>query len=105
MGQIEKRSINTYRLVVSCGFDSQNKRQKKYKTIKLSSELTEKQIQQELAVQLDRFEKEVQKGTYLDGSITLNEFSKKWLKDYAELNLKPKTIMRYKQLLKRILLH
>jgi hypothetical protein len=55
MGQIEKRGTNTYRLVVSYGFDSQNKRQKKYKTIKLAPNLTEKQIQQELAVQLDRF--------------------------------------------------
>ena len=104
MGQIEKRGENTYRLVVSCGFDSQSKRQKKYKTIKLTPNLTQKQIQLELAVQLDKFEKEVQKGTYLDGNITLGEFTEKWLKDYAEPNLKPKTLANYKHLLQRILI-
>ena len=104
MGQIQKRGENTYRLTVSCGFDSNNKRIRKGKTIKLSPGLTEKQIQQELAVQLDRFEKEVEKGTYLDGNnLTLNEFSKKWLQDYAEPNLRPITLARYKTLLKRIL--
>lgn len=103
MGQIEKRGTNTYRLVVSCGFDSKNKRQKKYKTINLDPNLTEKQIQQELAVQMDKFEKEISKGTYLDGNITLNEFAKKWMKDYAEPNLRPITLNRYKALLERIL--
>jgi len=104
MGQIEKRGLNTYRLVVECGFDNQKKRKRKYKTIKLQSNLTDKQIENEIIVQLDRFEKEVQKGTYLDGNITLNEFAEKWLKDYAEPNLKPKTFTHYKKLLKRILL-
>jgi len=104
MGQIEKRGPNTYRLVVSCGFDSKKNRQKKYKTIKLAPNLTEKQIQQELAVQIDKFEKEIQKGTYLDGNITLNEFAEKWLKDYADPNLKPTTLARYKSLLGRILI-
>jgi len=104
MGQIQKRSANTYRLTVSCGFDSNNKRQRKCKTIKLAPGLTDKQIQQELAVKLDKFEKEVQKGTYLDGNITLNEFADKWMKDYAEVNLKPTTLARYKKLLVRILI-
>ena len=105
MAQYQKRGIDTYKLTVSCGFDNQGKRQRKTKTIKLSPRLTEKQLQQELAVQLDKFEKEVQHGTYLDGgSITLNEFSEKWIKDYAEPNLKPRTISHYKQLLVRTLL-
>jgi hypothetical protein len=75
----------------------------KYKTIKLSSGLSEKQIEKELERQRIQFEKEVQKGTYLDGNITLNEFSDKWFTDYAELNLKPKTIVFYKKISKRIL--
>lgn len=103
MGQIEKRGANSYRLGVSCGFDSNNKRIMKYKTIKVNPTLTEKQIQQELTVQLDQFEKEVQRGTYLDGNITLNEFSEKWIKDYAEVSLRPTTLARYKKLLERVL--
>jgi len=62
------------------------------------------QVQQELAVQLDKFEKEVQRGTYLDGNITLNEFADKWMKDYAETNLKATTLARYKKLMERILI-
>ena len=104
MGQIEKRGINSYRLGVSCGLDNQNKRIMKYKTIKLSSGMTDKQIKKYLAMQLDQFEKEVQTGTYLNGSMTLNEFSEKWFKDYAEIYLRPKTIARYKQLLARVLI-
>lgn len=104
MGQIEKRGANSYRLGVSCGFDSQNKRIMKYKTIKLTPSMTDKQIEKELAIQLDRFEKEVQAGTYLDGNITLSEFAEKWLKDYGEIHLRPKTLARYKQLLQRVLI-
>ena len=85
MGQIEKRGANSYRLGVSCGFDSRNKRVMKYKTIKVKPGLTDKQIEKELMSQLNRFEQEVQSGTCLDGSITLNDFAEKWLKDYAEV--------------------
>ena len=104
MAQIEKRGANSYRLGVSCGFDSNNKRIMKYKTIKLAPDLTEKQIEIELAVQINQFEKEIEKGTYLDGNITLNKFAEKWLKDYAEISLKPTTLARYKALMQRILI-
>lgn len=57
----------------------------KRKTITLPQNLTEKQIQQEITSQLDKFEKEVQKGTYLDGNITLSEFAEKWLKAVDKL--------------------
>lgn len=103
MVTIEKRGDNSYRLTVSCGYDSNNKKIVKRKTIKLTPGLTDKQIEKELSVQSSLFEREVQTGTYLDAKITLNEFAEKWMKDYAEVNLRPKTIARYKQLLKRIL--
>ena len=95
MGTVEKRSDTSYRLVVCQGYDSNNKKILKRKTINLPLGLSNKEIEKELTIQLDRFEKEVQTGTYLDGNITLNEFAEKWLKDYAEPNLKPKTIRYY----------
>lgn len=49
---------------------------------------------------LAKFVTEIDEGDYLPPSkLTLNEFVKKWLKDYAEIELEPKTIFRYKQLL------
>lgn len=103
MVTIERRGNNSYRLVVSCGYDSNNKKILKRKTITLPPNLTEKEIERELTIQGDRFEKEVQRGTYLDGgNITLNEFADKWIANYAEKNLKPTTLARYKALMERI---
>lgn len=46
------------------------------------------------------FEKEVETGIYLDaGKITFAEFVSRWLKDYAERQLQPKTLYRYKEML------
>jgi hypothetical protein len=71
MVTIEKRGNNSYRLVVCCGYDSNNKKILKRKSISLSLGLTEKEIEKELTIQCDRFEREVMTGTYMDGKITL----------------------------------
>lgn len=65
--------------------------------------MTERQREKELQRQAVIFEQEVQNGTFLDGNkITFEEFAEKWLKDYGEVNLAPKTLARYKDLLKRV---
>lgn len=49
---------------------------------------------------LAAFVTDVDSGDFTKGSkVTLNEFVKKWLKEYAEIELAPKTVYRYKQLL------
>jgi hypothetical protein len=50
------------------------------------------------------FKDEIEKGTYLDsGKITFEDFALKWLKEYAEPNLAPKTLFSYNDILfKRI---
>lgn len=103
MGSWKKRGDYSYRLTVSQGYDSDGKKLQRQKTIHLPEDLTEKQIEKELTLQLDKFEKEVQRGASIDGSITLKEFSEKWMTDYAEPSLRPKTVKRYKQLLQRII--
>jgi len=104
MGAWKQRGKNSYRLTVSQGYDSSGKKIQKQKTIHISEGLTEIQIEKVLTIELDKFEKEVETGTYLDGNITLQEFAEKWMKDYAETNLKPTTLARYKVLLERILI-
>ncbi|WP_243120651.1 tyrosine-type recombinase/integrase [Pelotomaculum sp. FP] len=49
---------------------------------------------------LDLFSAEVQKGEYIEPSkLTFSRFVERWLRDYAETNLAPKTLFRYKDIL------
>lgn len=99
MAAIEKRGENSYRLTVSCGYDKKGKKIRKYKTIDLSHIKPNKQLE-EAQKQFALFENEVKKGLYLDsGKITFEDFIEKWLKDYADHELAPKTLYRYKELL------
>lgn len=94
----EKMSKNTYRLIVCQGYDEKGKKLRKRKTIKVSEQLTPKQLERELNKQKILFEREVLLGEYLDGeSITFLEFTRRWFKDYAEVNLTPATLVSYKQ--------
>lgn len=99
MACIEKRGNNSYRLTVSCGYDKQGKKIIKRKTIDLSH-ISPKKQQAEIEKQLILFQQEVENGMFLDaGKITFEQFVQKWLKDYAEPTLAPKTLFSYKELL------
>lgn len=101
MAFYEQVSEYTYRLTVCQGYDSKGKKLRKRKTIKLDKNLTAKQTEKEINRQMVLFEQEVLNGTYLDGEkITFEEFTKKWFKEYAEINLTPSTIVAYRQKLK-----
>jgi integrase len=102
LAAIEKRGEHSYRLTVSCGYDKQGKKLRKYKTIDLSNIPPKRQLT-EAQRQFILFEEEVKKGLYVNSDkITFNEFIEKWLTDYANVNLQPKTLLEYKNLLKRI---
>jgi len=94
MANIEKRSENTYRIIVSNGYDINGKKIRKSTTVKLDKNLTEKQKIKELQKLAVLFENKVKNGQYLDGEkITFGEFTKIWLKKqktrYAPGTLKP----------------
>jgi integrase len=103
-GSKEKRGPNTYRLVVSAGRSPDGKRKKLTKTIKVEGR-TEAEQEKKAEKELAKFIAEVEKDDYVEPSkLTLKAFSEKWLKDYAEEQLAPKTTHEYKGLLnKRIL--
>lgn len=102
MANIEKRSDNTYRIVVSAGYDAGGKKIRKYRTVTLPDGMTDRQQEKELNRQAVLFEQEVENGTYLDGAnITFAEFTQKWLTDYAEKRLAPGTLKPYKMRLER----
>ena len=96
MANIEKRGNNTYRIVVSAGYDSRGKKLRKSRTVTLPNGMTERQREKELTRLSVLFEQEIENGTYLDGSkITFAQFTEKWLKDYAERQLSPGTLKTY----------
>ncbi len=64
--------------------------------------MTKKQIEKELERQAVLFEERCKSGQYLDGSIKFSDFIDQWLSDYAEKQLKAKTLARYKELIGRI---
>lgn len=99
MSSIRQRG-NGYQITVSKGYDSKGKKLSEYKTVKRPEGLTDKQWEKELDRLSHEFEREVEKGLFLDGSkLTFSEFCDKWLKTYAESELEPKTVFRYKEML------
>jgi integrase len=99
MASIEKRG-NGYRITVSNGYDYQNKKIKESLTWVPPEGLTQRQIEKELQRQAADFEKKVKDGDFLEGEkISFAEFAERWLHDYAEKQLKPKTIDWYRTML------
>jgi integrase len=99
MASIEKRGKSSYRIVVSAGYDSSGKKIRASKKVKLEPGLSPAKTKKELKRQAALFEEKVRKGTYLDGKITLKDFSEVWLRDHAEKQLAPKTVNSYRKLL------
>ena len=104
MANIEKRG-DTYRLVVSAGYNSAGRKLRRYRTVTLPDGLTERQRDKELNRLAVLFEQEVADGTYLNGSsLTFAAFTQTWLESYAEPNLAPGTLNPYKTRLKNRIL-
>lgn len=87
-GSIEKRGKDTYRLVVSCGYNLNGKPAKHTKTV----HCTKKEAEVELA----KFVTKVQSRMVADGkSMTFAEFTEIWKRDYVSKELAPTTYARY----------
>ncbi|MBE2973388.1 site-specific integrase [Priestia megaterium] len=86
---IEKRGKDSYRFVVSAGFDSRGKRIRKTKTVKASNMREAKK----LAAQ---FEVEVYSGEYIaPEKMLFKAFIEEWKNKYAEEHLSPNTLATY----------
>lgn len=95
MAAYEKLSDTTYRLTVSCGYNTKGRQIRKRKTIDLS-DIPEKKREEEVMRQWYVFKTEVESGTFIDASkITFAEFIDRWLKDYARVQLEPKSLYGY----------
>ncbi|MBQ5970072.1 MAG: tyrosine-type recombinase/integrase [Clostridia bacterium] len=101
MATIQKRN-DTYQIAVSTGYDLNGKQIRKTMTWKPAPGMTKKQIEKELNRQAVMFEDRAKRGLVLDGSIRFADFAEKWFKEYAEPQLKPKTLAHYRALIPRI---
>lgn len=110
-GSLEKRGKNSWRLVVSCGMGPDRKQIKKTKKVTVTTACEQKtcrgcvkinrcHARKEAEKLLAEFVVEIEKGLYIEPSkLTFKDFVEKWIQDYAESNLDPKTLHRYKEIL------
>ena len=101
MATIVKRK-DAYRITVSTGYDLQGKQIRKTMTWNPAPGMTKKQIEKELNRQAVMFEDRAKRGLVLDSSVRFADFAEKWFKEYAEQQLKPKTLAHYRALIPRI---
>ena len=93
MAWIEQRGKNTWRLSVPGGTGQDGSRKTYRKVVEAKSRREAQKL-------LDLFSAEVQKGQFVaPAKLPLKDFVERWLKDYGQTNLAPKTLFRYKQLL------
>lgn len=91
-----------YEIRVFCGLDEKGKRLYKYAHWTPGPNMTPKQIARELEKQKILFENKVKRGEAVDGNVRFRDFAQRWMTEYAEPKLAPKTLARYKGLLTRI---
>ena len=101
MATIQKRG-SSYKIVVSCGYDLNGKQLRRTMTWTPPEGMTKRQTDKELNRQATLFEEKCRTGQVLDGSIKFADFAEKWFKDYAEKQLRPTTVARYRLLMPRI---
>lgn len=101
MATVEKRG-DSYKITVSCGYDVNNKQIRHRLTWTPDPGMTTRQIEKELDRQTVLFEERCRTGQVIDGNIKFADFAERWFIDYAELNLRPTTVSRYRLLMPRI---
>ncbi len=91
-----------YKITVSQGYDCKGKRLRQYMTWLPAPGMSERQIRKELDRQAVLFEKKVLIGATANGNMRFADFAEKFMREYAQLYLKPKTIATYAENLRRM---
>lgn len=99
MASIEKRG-KSYRFKVSNGYRSDGTKIVERMTWTPPEDMKPAKADKEAERLAEKFEQKVKNGQYLDGEkITFAEFVDMWIDDYAEKQLRPKSVHWYKQML------
>lgn len=106
MAQITKRTGKdgsiSYLIRVSDGYGVDGRQRRQSMTWTPPEGMTQKKVEKELQRQALLFEEAVSAGTMQDGTIRFQTFAEKWMKEYAEKQLKIKTVSCYRLILDRI---
>lgn len=102
MATIQKRG-NSFKIVVSCGYDLNGKQLRRSMTWTPPAGMTKRQTEKELERQAVLFEEKCRTGQVLDGNIKFADYAERWMRDYGEKQLKPRTFATYTALLPRVL--
>lgn len=100
MATIEKRG-DSYKITVSCGYNSKGRQQRRRMTWKPTPNMTARQIEKELNRQATLFEEKVRNGGGMSGAIKFEVLANEWLDTYAEKHLKERTVSSYRALTRR----
>ncbi len=104
MATVQKRG-NSYKVMVSNGFDINGNRIRETTTFTPDPSMTEKQQQKALEKFVFDFEEKVKNGKFLKGEkITLKDFTDTWFKEYADQQLEKTTIAAYAEQLNQKIL-
>ena len=101
MATIKKRG-SSYLIRCYDGYDQTGRQIERTMTWKIPAGMSEKKAEKEARHQAELFEEKVRTGQSAEQKIKLADFCDLWMKDYAQTQLRPKTIKRYQDLLERI---
>lgn len=97
MASIRERN-GSYQITVSCGYDIKGKKLLETTTFTPDPSLTPKKREKVVQEFAQQFETKVKNGLIMNGSkITLQEFSERWISEYAKINLAPGTVAKYQE--------
>lgn len=97
-----KKQGGGYKITVSMGYDIHGKQIRQHMTWTPSPGMTPKQVEKELKRQEVLFEESCKALQITGGSLKLADFAELWFHDYAEKQLKPRTVENYRFLLRRV---
>lgn len=101
MATIRKRG-NTYQIRCYDGYDASGKQVERTMTWHPPEGMSEKRAEKEAQHQAALFEEQVRNGLVAEGRVKFSTFSERWFQDYAATQLRPRTLERYRDLMKRI---
>lgn len=101
MAWIKKKS-DSYLIGVTLGADYNGNKIRRYMTWTPPTKMTPKREEKEVNRVAAEFEAKCRSGLIVDDMIKFSDFAERWFRDYAEKQLKPKTLQRYKQIMPRV---
>lgn len=97
-----KRRGKSYLIRIYAGYNADGRQVERTMTWTPPDDWTEKRADREAQHQAALFEEQIRNGLEADKKIKFSEFGERWFRDYAEKQLRPRTIARYRDLWVRI---